>query len=95
MNRMECERSGNGMLVKLAKLCLISKRTLQTVCCAKTGSLPYFVFGKLYKKCNPRDFKYYLDKVNHKTINFVFAFNNAFYNKKDNLTLLHIREKFH
>ena len=36
-------------------------------------------------------------KINNKTVNFVFAFiafNNAFNNKKDNLTLLHMGEIF-
>ena len=92
MNRMECERSGNGMLVKLAKRCLISKRRLLTVYCAKTGSISNFVF------CSPRDFKYHLGKINNKTVNLVFAFisfNNAFNDKKDKLTLFHMGEKFH
>ena len=34
---------------------------------------------------NPRDFKYYLGKINNKTVNFMFAFiafNNAFNKKK-------------
>ena len=59
------------MLVKLAKLGLNSKRTWQTVYCAKTRSLSHFGFGKLSGKCNPRDFKYYLDKINNKIVNFV------------------------
>ena len=60
MNRMECERSGKGMPVKLAKLGLISKRTWQTVSSDGRQSaahhyyrllrenLSHFGFGKLY-----------------------------------------------
>ena len=81
----ECERSENGMLVKLAKRCLISKRTLLTVYCAKTGSISNFVF------CSPRDFEYYLGKINNKTVNLVFAFisfNNAFNDKKRQFNII-------
>ena len=68
---MECERSGNGMLVKLAKLGLISKRTWQTVYCAKTGSLSRFGFGKLYTNVTHETLNIILARFNNKTINLV------------------------
>ena len=55
------------------------------------------MYHATHVSCDPRDFKYYLGKINNKTVNFVFAFiafNNAFNNEKDNLTLLHMEEIF-
>ena len=64
----------------------------------KTGSISHFVFGKIYKNVTHKILKYYLGKINNKTVNFVIAFiafNNAFNNKKRQFNITSYGRNFH
>ena len=85
MNRIECERSGNGMLIKLAKLCLISSKRGKPFIARKAEAYP--ILFLLYKNVTHEILNVWIILARYKTVNFVFtfiAFNNALTIKKDN-----------
>ena len=65
-------------------------------------SIPNIFNGKNFKKCNPPDFKFYLGKINNKTLLHMvqyyfcvcFHFIKQYKKSKENLTLHHMGKIF-